>query len=131
MSLSYCVLHKECHGCHEGLMYSARFYDQPVDPNTPFRLLPSYVGSCALRILDKNVHITRMVFMEAEVNGIKVGFRFEKHHQLDLLLRLLESESSVETASWERHKADQEICRTVNIIERIRFLTRHNAQELL
>lgn len=106
-------------------MYSARFYHQPVDTSIPFRLLPRYVGSCALRVLDKNVHITRMVFMEAEVNGVKVGFRFEKYHQLDLLLRLLEAEPRLETASWERHKADQEVCRTVNIVERIRFLTRN------
>jgi hypothetical protein len=105
-------------------MYSARFYSNPVEYSTPFNLLPSYVGSCALRILDKNVHITRMVLMEAELNGVKVGFRFEKHHQLDLWLRLLEAEPYLETASWERHKAQSEVQRTVRIIDRIKFLTR-------
>ena len=109
-------------------MYSARFYPNPVECNTPFNLLPRYVGSCALRILDKNVHITRMVFMEAELNGVKIGFRFEKHHQLDLWLRLIEAEPYLETASWERHKEiagiQSEVLRTVHIIDRIKFLTR-------
>ena len=107
-------------------MYSARFYHDPVDTHIPFNLLPRYVGSCALRIIDKNVHITRMVFMEAELNGVKVGFRFEKHHQLDLWLRLLEAEPYLETASWERHKAQSEVQRTVRILDRIKFLTRNN-----
>jgi hypothetical protein len=49
---------------------------------------------------------------------------FERHHQLDLLLRLLENEPELVTATFERHKAAGEVRRTVNIIDRIRFLTR-------
>ena len=113
--MSYCILHKECKGCAEGLMYSARFYHDPVDTSLPFNVLPIYDGSCAIRILDKNCHITRMVFQRGN---------FEKHHQLDLWLRLIESEPHVETASWERHKKDSEVVRTVSIIDRINFLTR-------
>lgn len=112
---TYCILHKECHGCADGLMYSARFYGEPVDASVPFNLLPKYDGSCALRILNGNCHFSRMVFQRGN---------FEKHHQLDLLLRLLEAEPLVETIAWERHKKDSEVCRTVKIIDRINFLTR-------
>lgn len=113
--MSYCILHKECRGCVEGLMYSARFYHERVDTSLPFNILPVYDGSCAIRIIDKNCHITRMVFQRGN---------FEKYHQLDLWLRLVESEPYVETASWERHKKDSEVVRTVRIIDRINFLTR-------
>lgn len=112
---TYCILHKECRGCQEGLMYSARFYHEPVDSTLPFNVLPVYDGSCAMRLLNGNCHITRMVFQRGN---------FEKYHQLDMWLRLLEAEPSIETASWERHKKDSEVCRTVKIIDRINFLTR-------
>lgn len=113
--MSYCILHKECKGCAEGLMYSARFYHERVDTSLPFNVLPKYDGSCALRILGNNCHFTRMVFQRG---------KFERHHQLDMLLRLIEVEPYVETASFERHKKDSEVVRTVRIIDRIKFLTR-------
>ena len=105
-------------------MYSARFYSEPVDVHTPFQLLPRYVGSCAVRILNGNAHLTRMVFMEAEFEGKRFGYRFENHHHLDLCLRLLEVDPALETATFERHKAAGEIPRTVRIVDRIQFLTR-------
>jgi hypothetical protein len=112
---TYCILHKECRGCADGLMYSARFYHDPVDASLPFNVRPVYDGSCSMRLLDGNCHITRMVFQRG---------KFEKYHQLDMWLRLLEAEPTTETASWERHKKDSEVVRTVRIIDRIKFLTR-------
>lgn len=113
---TYCILHKECKGCSEGLRYTARFFQEPVDMNLPFTVLPAYQGSCNLKILDKNCYITLMEF--------KAG-KFERWHQLDLLLRLLEAEPLTETASWERHKFGNEVPKVVNIIDRINFLTRN------
>jgi len=114
---TYCILHKECHGCNDGLMYSARFYGHPVDSSLPFNTLPVYDGSCAMRLIDNNCHITRMVFQRGN---------FEQHHQLDMFLRLLESEPQVETATWERHKQSGVVVqRTIKIIDRILFLTRN------
>ena len=113
---TYCILHKECHGCADGLMYSARFYGQAVDANLPFNLLPIYDGSCALRMVGNNCHITRMVFQRG---------KFENHHHLDLCLRILEHEPHIETATFERHRESGKVTeRTVNIVERIKFLTR-------
>ena len=117
-AVSYCILHKECKGCAEGVMYSARFYSEPVDLHTPFQLLPRYIGSCSLRMLGTTVYISRMMFIE--------GAKFENKHHLDLCLRLLEAEPSLETASFERHKQDCEIRRTVRIVDRVRFLSRPN-----
>jgi hypothetical protein len=116
MTTTWCILHKECHGCNEGLMYSARFYAAPVELHTPFELLPFYIGSCAIRILDNNAHLTRMVFMK--------DYNFEDTHHLDLCLRLLEAEPTLETATFERHKEAGEVRRKVRIVDRIRYLTR-------
>jgi hypothetical protein len=113
---TYCILHKECHGCADGLMYSARFYGEPVDASTPFNLLPKYDGSCALRMIGNNCHATRLVF--------QCG-KFENHHHLDLALRILEHEPHIETVTFDRHKASGELVqRTVKLIDRIRFLSR-------
>jgi hypothetical protein len=111
-------------------MYSARFYSEPVDIHTPFRMLPRYVGSCAVRILGNNAHLTRLVFMGAEGAGVKVGHRFENHHHLDLCLRLLEAEPQLETATFERHKGAVEVSRTVRLLDRVRFLTRCDTKEV-
>ena len=117
---TYCILHKECRGCVDGLVYSARFYGEPVDASLPFNVLPAYNGSCNIRVMGINCHITLMDF--------HIG-KFEKYHQLDMLLRLFEAEARVETATWERHKKDSEVCRTVRIIDRINFLTRKEKYE--
>lgn len=114
---TYCVLQKECKGCADGLMYSARFYLEPVDASLPFNILPVYAGSCAMRLIGANCHITRMTF--------QIG-NFEGYHQLDMWLRLLEQEPQIETATWERHKQGGVVVeRTVKIIDRIKFLARN------
>lgn len=117
MTTTYCILHKECRGCTEGLMYSARFYEGPVELHTPFQLLPRYIGACAITILDNNAHLTKMVFM--------LDHTFTDKHHLDLCLRLLEAEPTLETATFERHKEAGEVRRKVRIVDRIRFLTRN------
>lgn len=113
--MTYCILHKECKGCSEGLKYTARFYPEPVDASLPFNQLPSYNGSCNINILNLNGHLTMMEFREG---------KFEHWHQLDLWLSLLEAEPTIETASWERHKFGAEVPKVVNIIDRIKYLTR-------
>lgn len=97
-------------------MYSARFYGEPVESTLPFNVLPIYDGSCAMRLIGGNCHITRMTFQRG---------KFEFHHQLDMWLRLIEQEPQIETATWERHKENGAVVeRTVKIVDRIRFLTR-------
>jgi hypothetical protein len=112
---SYALLERKCDGCADGRLYTVRFYNEPMSVTACYRTLPQYVGACTAHIRGNNCHITAMSMHEGG---------FERHHQLDLLLRLLENEPELVTATFERHKAAGEVRRTVNIIDRIRFLTR-------
>lgn len=112
---SYTLLEKKCSGCVDGRLYTARFYNEPMSVTACYRTLPQYAGACTIHIIGDNCHITAMSMHEGE---------FERHHQLDLFLRLIENEPQLVTATFERHKAAGEVRRTVNIIDRIRFLTR-------
>jgi len=115
--LTYCVLHRECKGCVEGMRYTARFYSEQVDKSVPFTTLPQYIGSCYLKILETNCHVSLMEFSKDNT--------FELWHQLDLWLRLVEEVPTVNTVSWERHKGDVEVVkRTLPLTPRILYLTR-------
>lgn len=107
------ILERLCNTCGHRALYTARYYIHPIDLSTPFNLLPEYLGVCTLTVVGSNV----------QFSGLHSD-AFTDQHYLDLLLRALEAEPLLETASWERHKGDVETHRVINIVKRIESLTR-------
>jgi len=111
------LLEKLCPGCDKKTLYIARMYEEPINTTLPFNQLPKYLGTCLLTIENPktHVHVSAMSMPDGE---------FTDTHYLDISLRILEAEPSLETASWERHKPGGLVQRSIRIVDTIRALTK-------
>jgi hypothetical protein len=111
------LLEKRCVGCTLRTLYIARMYEEPINAALPFNQLPKYLGTCLLTIENPktHVHVSAMSMPNGE---------FTDPHHLDIWLRILEAEPTLETASWERHKPGGLVQRSIRIVDTIRVLTK-------
>lgn len=115
------LLEKLCVGCTLKTLYIARMYAEPVNAALPFNQLPKYLGTCILTVESPRTH--------AHVSALSMpDGEFTDRHYLEIWLRMLESEPTLETASWERHKQGGLVQRSIRIVDTIQALTKRVSQ---